>query len=396
MKCRKCGKRLSRNEKFCTVCGYYNDEKLEDNFNPEEADLLNENWYDDEIKLDDDDVEIELDDDDDDDIDLEEEPVNKEKPKEKPKKEKQKKEKKEKVKEEKPKKEKSVYSNEKYLEAYIGEEDYNVIKNKKFNIYAFLLNWIYFLYRKLYISGIIGLIITSLVAFFLTKFFLIYVIICIIVLGFVFNPYYIFVGKKRVEKTLQEFEGSDTNTLKDECRKRGGVNTIYALIIYFVFVIIIILALANSSVSLNKNHNPKFFNENSENKATCISLIKVAYREEASNYNDVDKAICQKDFNNNEYKLYLKFKKDKKDVYVFYETSKGYIMYNKDTGYLETLNSKTTLTGEELKLKNELNLIVSNYKNGVSKAKEEDELIKKKTNTKAKKYFIFNRNEIIR
>lgn len=387
MKCAKCGKRLSRNEKFCTVCGYYNDEKQEEDFNPEEVDLLNENWYDDEI---------ELDDDDDDDIDLEEEPVNKEKPQKenKPKKEKVKKEKK--VKEEKPKKEKPIYKNEKYLEAYIGEEDYNVIKNKSFNLYAFLLNWIYFLYRKLYISGVIGLIITSLVAFFLTKYFLIYAIICIIALGFAFNPYYLFVGKKRVEKTLAEFEGSDTNTLKDECRKRGGVNILYALIIYFVFIIVIIIGLANPNLSLNRNHNPKYFSENSENKATCTSLIKVAYSEEEKNYDKVEDAICKKLTNTNEYQLYLKFTKDNKTIYVFYETSKGYIMYNKDTGYLEKLNKKTTLTGDELKLKNELNQIVSNYKNSVKKAKEEDELINKKTNTKPKSNFIFSHNEITR
>jgi hypothetical protein len=61
MKCVKCGKRLKNNEKFCTYCGYYNDESEEKNWNEEkeEEDLLEENWYDDEIDKDDDEAIIE-------------------------------------------------------------------------------------------------------------------------------------------------------------------------------------------------------------------------------------------------------------------------------------------------------------------------------------------------
>ena len=51
---------------------------------------------------------------------------------------------------------------ERFLKAYIGE-DYQKIRFKKFNILAALLNWAYVIYRKLYITGIIGLIITEIV-----------------------------------------------------------------------------------------------------------------------------------------------------------------------------------------------------------------------------------------
>ena len=36
MRCEKCGKKLRKNEKFCTVCGYYNEDKQ--NLNPDEWD----------------------------------------------------------------------------------------------------------------------------------------------------------------------------------------------------------------------------------------------------------------------------------------------------------------------------------------------------------------------
>ncbi len=51
MKCVKCGKRLRSNEKFCTNCGYYNDEKENDTWKEpvQDEDLLEENWYDEEI-----------------------------------------------------------------------------------------------------------------------------------------------------------------------------------------------------------------------------------------------------------------------------------------------------------------------------------------------------------
>ena len=53
MKCVKCGKKLKSNEKFCTYCGYYNDNGEEETWSteaPQEEDLLEENWYDDDVE----------------------------------------------------------------------------------------------------------------------------------------------------------------------------------------------------------------------------------------------------------------------------------------------------------------------------------------------------------
>ena len=385
MKCIKCGKRLKNNEKFCTYCGYYNDESEAKNWDDtnEEEDLLEENWYDEDEIKDDDETIIE--------------PVKKEK-KKKEKKVKETKEKsKKEIKEIKIKEDNEVYDqNERYIEAYIGE-DYKLIKKSPFNIWAFLLNWMYFLYRKLYITGIIGLVITALVAFFLTKYFLIYMIITLLIIGFGFNFYYVFIIKRRVNKILVDYDGSDSFSLEKMCKEFGGVNIMFALIIYFVFLVIIILSIVKPS--FNTSHNAKFWKENSENEANCSSLVRLTYQDEKTRYDKVEEAVCKVNKNSKNYEIYLKTIKNKKTVYVYYETKDSYIVYKNNTEYLDLLNKKKkekTITTEEQKLLSDIKMIISNYKSIRSKSIEEDKLIKNKTNREEKLNYIIDYQEIIR
>ena len=392
MKCAKCGKRLRSNEKFCTYCGYYNDTNSKDNWTPldTEDDLLEENWYEDDIEIDEDEEITE--------------PTKKTKTKKETKKKEEKPKKEEKVKKEKPVKEvkeikikenNEVYDeNEKYIESYIGE-DYKLIKRSPFNIWAFLLNWMYLLYRKLYITGIIGLIITLLVAIFYTKYFLTYFIITIVLLGLLFNPYYVFIVKRRVKKILVDYEGSDPFSLQKICSELGGVNVVLALIIYLIFLVFIVFSIVK--ISINKTSNVKFWKENSENKANCTSLVKLVYNQEKTNYNKVEEALCKVNKSENtEYEIYLKVNKNNKTIYAYYETEKDYIVFKNNTEKLDELSSKKTLTGEENKILNEIKTIPLNYNSIYKKSNEEDELIKKKQDKKEKVNFIFNYEEIIR
>jgi len=425
MKCAKCGKKLRSNEKFCTNCGYYNDGNENDTWKEpvQDEDLIDENWYEDEVEANtkDDDEEI---------IVPEEKKKKEKKKKEKKKKEKKKKElEKVEIKEEQPvqvevppvppvpieeevvvKKEKEekkqkelikedksndyYYENERYLEAYIGE-DYKIIKKSPFNIWAFLLNWMYFLYRKLFITGIIGLIITTLVAFFLTKYFLIYLVVMLIVLGFGFNPYYIFISKKKVEKLLKEYEGSDSFTLENECRAMGGVNIIFSLIIYAIFLVIIVLSI--TGFKINTDHNAKYWKENSENKANCLSLTKLAYNQEKTKYNSIDEAICK--LNNKEYTIYLKAVKGSEIIYIYYETENDYIVYKNNTSIIPQLEERkknNNISVNDEKLLSDLKLVKTDYSSSVRKANEEDKLIKNKRNKEEKHYFIISYEELIR
>lgn len=394
MKCAKCGKRLRNNEKFCTYCGYYNDESKKNwDMTTDDEELLDENWYDDEIDDEDEEVELEP-------IKQEVKEVKKEevKKEEKPKKEKPKKEKKEKpIKEIKIKEDNEVYDeNERYIEAYIGE-DYKLIKKSPFNIWAFLLNWMYLLYRKLYITGIIGLVITTLVAFFLTKYFIIYMVIVLLLLGFGFNPYYIFIVKGKVKKILEDYEGTDSFSLEKMCKEFGGVNVVFALIIYLLFLVIIVLSVLKPT--FNKTHNTKFWQENSENEANCASLIRLTYKEEKTRYPNVREAVCKVNKDDNIYELYLKVIKDDKTIYVYYETEKDYIVYKHNTEYMDLLNQKKankTITTEEEKRLSDMKMTINNYATIHNKSIEEDKQIKEKTNKEEKLNYIFSYNEIVR
>ena len=415
MKCAKCGKKLKSNEKFCTYCGYYNDATEEENeIIEDQEDSIDDNWYDDdEITPNEEEEEIVL------------EPVKEEKKKKekKPKKEKPvkvkeepkpvekivevpveipvekpKKEKKEKpVKEIKIKEDNEIYDqNERYIEAYIGE-DYKLIKKSPFNIWAFLLNWMYFLYRKLYITGIIGLVITAVVAVFLTKYFLIYAIVTLIILGIGFNPYYVFITKSKVNKILKEYEGSDSFTLENTCKELGGVNVAMALIIYFIFLAVVLISILKPTV--NTNHNTKFFKENSENEANCTSLIKLAYSSEKSNYSKIKEAVCKINKNSKTYQIYFKANKDNKNIYIFYETENEYLVYRNNTESLERMEEKKntqSITEEEDKYIRDAKAIVTNYESIRKKSLEEDKLIETKKDKEEKVNYIFDYELLIR
>ncbi len=380
MKCQKCGKKLKSNEKFCTICGYYNGEKeSNDEWEEEEVNLLAEDFPEkededviEEPKSIDDLVEIESDD-----------------PKEK----------KAKPKPEKTEAEEFYYENEDLLEAYIGE-DYKIIKKWPFNIWAFLLNWMYFLYRKLYITGGIGLIITWLLIVSLKNNAWIVLLIIMIALGLVFNWYYIFIAKRRVEKIMDEMDGSDRFTLCNICAEKGGVNVVFALIIYAIFLVLVFFGVV--TINVNKHHNMKYWEENSENKANCNSLIKVAFQKTQQYYElgTPSEATCRVvKKSSKEYKIYIKSTKDNKTIFSYYETEKKDLLYKNNTTKLESLSLKkanSSLTPEESTLYNSLKKIESEYQEVYNKSKVEDQLIDQKKNTEEKLNYIFSREEIIR
>ena len=135
----------------------------------------------------------------------------------------------------------------------------------------------YLLYRKLYVTGIVGLLITGLFIVFLRKYLIIFIIIIMIVLGFLFNYYYVFVAKKKVEKILKRMEGTDNFTLMSIMKEEGGVDVPLALSIYAGFLLFLFFYLVG--FKFNSNHNMKYWQENSENKANCLYLTKLAYME---------------------------------------------------------------------------------------------------------------------
>ena len=367
MKCKNCGKRLRSKEMFCSSCGFYNGNsnnvswESEGNLLEEEQQEVKEENYE-EIKE-----------------------VNEVKE----------------VKEEKTSpKEDFYYENEPLLESFIGE-DYKSISKNIFNVWAFLLSWIYFIYRKLYIIGGIGLLLTLIIIVLLrNSLFFIYLGIAMIACGFAFNPIYIMIAKKKIEKLKEENQDTDNYTLSNMAMEKGGVNLLVALGSYLVFLIILFFILV--PLRYNKDHNTNFWQENSENQATCISLIKTAYNNSDQEYDlgDITEAACKViKTTGKEYEIYLKTVKDRQYIYSLYKTENNYLKYENNTElYNELLKKKTngTITQEERELYDKISNIESDYQDIYNQSSKEAKLIKEKRNKSERTSFVFSKEEIIR
>ena len=365
MRCKKCGKVMRKEERFCESCGYYNGEKdnsgwddnyddhnLFDDYEVEEKEEGNEEFE--EFNLKDSSG---------------------------------------------TKKNEFSYENEDLLEAFIGE-DYKPIKKIPFNIFAFLLNWSYLLYRKLYITGILGLVVTGIIILFFPSIAITYCIATVIILGVLFNFYYVFVCKIKVERIKKKYEGTDKFGLLNICEEKGGVSLWPALIIYLIFILVIFFS--KVTVSYNREHNARFWEENTDNKATCSSLVKVGY-ENLETYKvpgTVEEAVCKiSKANVTEYDVYIKTTKGDKVYYAYYYAENKGVMYKRNTSEINELELKKAngqITEEEQALLNSLKQIENNYSDISKQSKAEDELIKKKKNKSEKLNFVFSKEEIIR
>ncbi len=363
MRCKKCGKLMRKDEKFCEACGYYNGEKDNSGWDVDfkETNLLDST--DESEKGNEEYEEFTIKD------------------------------------SSGTKKGEFSYENEDLLEAYIGE-DYKSIKKIPFNIYAFLVTWSYFLYRKLYITGVVGLVISAIIAIFFNKIFFTYWIIVMIASGVLFNFYYVFVSKRKVEYYKRKYSDTDKFGLMNICEEKGGVNLWFALTAYLIFILVVFFSYVD--IGVNRDHNPKFWKENSENQATCSSLVKVGYNnlETYKVPGEVEEAVCRiSKANFIEYDVYIKTRKDGKEYYAYYHAEKDGIIYKRNTSEISDLELKkanSQITDEEQALLNLLKQIENNYSDISKQSKLEDELIEQKKNKTEKLNYVFSKEEIIR
>ena len=373
MRCASCGKKLRKNEKFCTVCGFYNDEKekslenddfledyesyeelgdLDDESDEEQSSLLNNINNSDDNNIND--------------YSLEEggERLR-------------------------------SFKDDRFVEAYIGE-DYKWIMKRPFNIYALLLSWMYFIYRKLYIIGILGLALSGIILRFAPSLIIPYIIISMIGSGILFNKIYIKQIEKRVNKIIDENNMTDNFTVEEICKKKGGVNVIIALIIFFIFLCITIL----SYISINESEeNPKFWEEDSTNKANCIKITKNAktIMEDNDLSGEITEAICE--VKEKKYDIYLKVKKDNAEEILYFKDEGDVLTLLGNTENIEELEKRQeddNLKEEEKEFLEVSQNLNKKYKTMESDAKREDQLVENRQNTKEKKEFIITNEEITR
>lgn len=373
MRCVNCGKKLRKNEKFCTECGYYNDpsqkslendflgnleefEELGDLDEDEQSDLINK-------------INVLDDNDDINDYSLDEDS--------------------ERLK---------SFKDDRYIEAYIGE-DYKWVMKRPINIYALLLSWMYFVYRKLYLIGIIGLLLAGIILRFVPSLIVPYIVISMIGSGILFNPIYSKIIEKRVNKIVDNNTMEDNFSIEKICKKKGGVNTPIALLIFLIFISITFVSYLNIKVN---NENTKFWEENNTNKANCIQITKNAYKilEDNSIPGDIEEAICEVTTQTNkQYDIYLKVKSDGKHNYLYFKDEGEYLTLTGNTQNIEDIEKR--LEEDNIKIGEEEFLEVSKtllekYRSMTSDANYEDQLIKDNKNTNKKTHFIITKEEITR
>ena len=387
MNCQNCGKKLKPNEKFCTVCGYYNsEEKTEDKieeeieYNDKELDDEDDDLDSFDFDLENDETEVSESENTNDFNDEEKEEFEEFKIDANP------------TNNKKEKKEKTKYYEYEYeylLDSFIGE-DANIIKERTFNIYAFIFNWLYFIYRKMYITGILGLLVSLLIFIYIRILYLPFIILSMISIGFTFNKIYISYAKRMISKIVLK---DDDLLEKETCEKKGRVNFIIPLIIYTIYLVIIVVVYLG--IRINPDYNQKFFKENSNNDASCISMIKKAYNysKNTLNITDINSAVCRK--NNKDYTIYLKYT----DIIQYYNLKEGTLYYQTDTTEIKPLEEKSinnTITNEEQELLNLKKKIEMEYEEIYKSSKNEQKLIKEKKNKTERLNYDYTKEEITR
>lgn len=127
---------------------------------------------------------------------------------------------------------------EKLLEDYIGN-NYNKITSEKFSFSAFFLSSAYLLYRKLYLYGILLMVVSNILLKIIGNMSNILIFIFIIVLGINFNKWYVEYAKKQVTKIKNQNQSATYEVLKQKCKTAGGTNIGIALLIYFAVALAI-------------------------------------------------------------------------------------------------------------------------------------------------------------
>ena len=132
--------------------------------------------------------------------------------------------------------------NRKLLTLWIGKNA-NKILNINMNIAVLFLGELYYFYRKMYIEGLIILLI-KIISFILLPYKYL-IVVYNMILFFITNSIYKSHIIKRINKLKPIYS---SNKLEIECKKRGGTNK-------YIFVILLLLELVLSSYYIYKNTN---------------------------------------------------------------------------------------------------------------------------------------------
>ena len=347
MECRKCGKILSEQEKFCTYCGnYYDSSEIDEDLKTVELNSKTDEILDEHNKK------------------LIAEYENKD------------------------------MFKKKCLKTFLSTDYQNVISSG-FNIYALLFSWIYFIYKKMYIIGIIGLLVMGILILYDKIIFFVYAVLSMIMSGLFFNKLYKWKANRIINKILRK--NTNPNVILKKIKKAGKENVLLTMAIYFIFLLLLIF----TYVFLEKEIgiNDKFWKDNSSNKATCLSMITSAKAQ--SNTNSIatiqDAGCIILDLNKNQFEIYLNFNKNNKTVIEKYKAEAGQMYFIGNTDMLlEYEDNIGNLNEAERNYYQNMLELKNTYLKIKQNAKQEENLIKNNSNITSRKYFMFTKEEIDR
>lgn len=355
MECRKCGKILSEQEKFCTYCGYY--------YDPNEEDDINEGFSASTIEDDKNAVTVTHSD------------------------------KKENTEVERVIYEEADKLKPRCLRVYLTS-DFKIVTAGGFNLYALLFSWIYFIYKKMYIIGIPGLLLAGILILVQPVILIIYAALSMILSGIFFNKIFLWFANKKIDKIINDHSPEEAIKI---ARKAGKDNVLVTLGIYFVFLILII-ALYFTKGSLGSGGD-KFWKDNKNNRNTCLKMIDAAKKNSSTSSIAfiLEGGCVVLDSANSKFQVYLKFDKGDKIIIEQYSTDATKMYLDGSTDLLTDYERrKTNLNDSELKYYNDMLEIQTNYTKLQNQAKIEDDAIASKTNTGPKAYFLIPQEEVNR
>ena len=137
------------------------------------------------------------------------------------------------------------------LKDYVGANNKKII-NRFYNVSAFLFGAAYYLYRKLYITGAIILLLDLSILYFINnlKYIILLKAILMIIMGLTFNKYYLMISKKRINHIQSKEE---ENTIKEKCVLQGGTDLLVSILITVGYFIILVLFFSTSIFKISSN-----------------------------------------------------------------------------------------------------------------------------------------------
>ena len=97
--------------------------------------------------------------------------------------------------------------------------DFKIVTAGGFNLYALLFSWIYFIYKKMYIIGIPGLLLAGILILVQPVILIIYAALSMILSGIFFNKIFLWFANKKIDKIINNHSPEEAIKIAIEAKQ---------------------------------------------------------------------------------------------------------------------------------------------------------------------------------